>query len=95
MKVYFLGIGGIGMSALARYYHRRGAEVHGYDLTPSPLIEKLVDEGMHVHFDDNPEWIPQDVDMCVYTPAVPKTNREFQYFEKNGIRLIKRSQALG
>ena len=94
-KIYFLGIGGIGMSALAHYFRRRGAEVHGYDLVPSPLIEELIDEGMHIHFDDNPEWIPPGVDLCIYTPAIPKTNREFLYFEQSEIPLLKRSQTLG
>ena len=95
MKIYFLGIGGIGMSALARYYHRRGAEIHGYDRVPSPLTNKLIDEGMYIHFEDNPDEIPSDIDLCIYTPAVPMDNREFLYFKQSGIRFVKRSQVLG
>ncbi|MCL2130891.1 MAG: UDP-N-acetylmuramate--L-alanine ligase [Lentimicrobiaceae bacterium] len=95
-KVYFLGIGGIGMSALARYYRKRGAEVYGYDRTQSPLTEELESEGIHIHYEERvPPLESGKVDLCIYTPAIPKTNREFLYFEQSGIPFIKRSQALG
>ena len=95
MNYYFLGIGGIGMSALARYFKQRGDVVNGYDLTESELTRQLVSEGIGVHYDDNPELIPQGVDMVIYTPAVPKENNEFQHFSQSGIPMLKRSQMLG
>jgi len=94
-RVYFLGIGGIGMSALARYYHRRGAEVYGYDREPTPLTDELMDDGMHIHFEENPEAIPSDIDRCIYTPAIPETNSEFVHFQQKGVKLIKRAEVLG
>lgn len=95
MNYYFLGIGGIGMSALARYFHRRGDTVAGYDRTPSPLTAELEAEGIAVHYDDNPDLIPSDVDLVVYTPAVPADTREFQALRERGVRIEKRSQMLG
>ena len=95
MNYYFLGIGGIGMSALARYFHRRGDTVSGYDRTPSPLTAELEAEGIAVHYDDNPDLIPADVDLVVYTPAVPTDTREFQALQTRGVRMEKRSQMLG
>ena len=83
------------MSALARYFHRRGDAVSGYDRTPSPLTEALQAEGIAVHYDDNPELIPEDVDMVVYTPAVPQELREFQALKATDVRMEKRSQVLG
>jgi len=94
-SIYFLGIGGIGMSALARYFHKQGITVSGYDKTPTPLTSELMAEGIPVHFDDNIAKIPNDVTMVVYTPAVPKTNEEYLYLEKSGIPFLKRSQVLG
>lgn len=95
MNYYFLGIGGIGMSALARYFHRRGDRVSGYDRTPSPLTDELLAEGIDIHFDDNPDRIPADVDLVVYTPAVPTDTLEFQALAARGVRMEKRSQMLG
>ena len=95
MNYYFLGIGGIGMSALARYFHRRGDSVSGYDRTPSPLTAELEAEGISIHYDDNPELIPADLDLVVYTPAVPADTREFQAIVSRGIPMEKRSQMLG
>lgn len=95
MNYYFLGIGGIGMSALARYFHRRGDIVSGYDRTPSPLTAELEAEGIAIHYDDNPDLIPSAVDLVVYTPAVPSDTREFQALQARGIRMEKRSQMLG
>jgi UDP-N-acetylmuramate-alanine ligase len=94
-KLYFLGIGGIGMSALAQYFLAEGVEVYGYDLTPSPITDMLAQKGAVIHFDDNVDKIPEDLDFVVYTPAVPRTNAEFQYFLEKSIPLHKRSQVLG
>lgn len=94
-KLYFLGIGGIGMSALAQYFLAEGDEVYGYDLTPSPITDMLTQKGAVIHFDDNPDKIPLHIDFAVYTPAVPRTNAEFQYFTEKNIPLYKRSQVLG
>ncbi|MBR5093110.1 MAG: UDP-N-acetylmuramate--L-alanine ligase [Bacteroidales bacterium] len=95
MNYYFLGIGGIGMSALARFFHRRGDTVSGYDRTRSPLTEELENEGISVHYDDAPDRLPQDIDLVVYTPAVPKDLLEYQALEQRGVRIEKRSQVLG
>ena len=83
------------MSALAQYFLAEGDEVHGYDLTPSPITDMLTQKGAIIHFDDNPAKIPGNLDLVVYTPAVPRSNAEFQYFIENSIPLYKRSQVLG
>ena len=95
MNYYFLGIGGIGMSALARFFHRRGDTVSGYDRTSSPLTEELEHEGIAIHYDDAPDRLPADIDMVIYTPAVPQELHEFQAFKERGVRMEKRSQVLG
>ncbi|MCR4681170.1 MAG: UDP-N-acetylmuramate--L-alanine ligase [Bacteroidales bacterium] len=94
-RLYFLGIGGIGMSALAQYFLAEGDEVYGYDLTASPITEMLTRKGAVIHFDDDSRHIPEDVDFVVYTPAVPRSNEEFQYIVEHNIPLYKRSQVLG
>lgn len=94
-QIYFLGIGGIGMSALAQYFLSEGAAVYGYDLTPSPITKMLEEKGAVIHFDDNIQKIPQTLDFAIYTPAVPRSNAEFQYLLEKGILLYKRSQVLG
>ena len=95
--IYFIGIGGIGMSAIARYYNAKGFKVSGYDKTPSPLTEALEKEGIKVHYEDNIDFVPKDVKdtLVVYTPAVPKDMGELVFVQKNGYRVIKRSQMLG
>lgn len=95
MNYYFLGIGGIGMSALARFFKRRGDMVSGYDRTPSPLTEELEREGIAVHYDDNPSLIPAEIDMVVYTPAIPQDLQEFVTLRERGVKMEKRSQVLG
>ena len=70
-NIYFLGIGGIGMSALARYFYNKGCLVSGYDKTPSPLTKKLEEEGILVHYEDDPALIPENVDFVILTPAIP------------------------
>lgn len=100
-RVYFFGIGGIGMSALARYFHQLGLEVAGYDRTPSPLTNKLEGEGMEISFDQSPEAIPQrfidsplDEVLFVYTPAIPAGHEGLGFCKSRGFNVIKRSQAL-
>lgn len=95
MNYYFLGIGGIGMSALARYFHRQGDTVSGYDRTSSPLTEALQAEGIAVHYDDRPDQLPETIDMVVYTPAVPQDLQEFVALKERGVEMKKRSQVLG
>ena len=96
-NIYFIGIGGIGMSALARWFKFNGHKVSGYDRTPSPLTEALVAEGIGVHYEDRPELVPADVDdtLVIYTPAIPEELGEMQFVLKNGYKVIKRSVALG
>lgn len=94
-KVYFVGIGGIGMSAIARYFLGRGAEVHGYDRTITPLTRSLEAEGMRIHYHEAVELIPSGIDLIVYTPAVPAAHAELQYFRAQGMSLKKRSEVLG
>lgn len=93
--MYFLGIGGIGMSALARYCHSLGIEIHGYDLTPSKLTSQLISEGMRIHFTEDVSQIPEKTDLVVLTPAIPKNNAELKYVEANNYEIVKRSQLLG
>ncbi len=93
--IYLLGIGGIGMSALARYYHSFGYTVAGYDRTPSPLTQQLENEGMAIHYEDNPSLLPALIDIVIYTPAVPKGLKEFETLRQRGIPFMKRSEALG
>ena len=69
-KMYFIGIGGIGMSALARYFRRRGVEIWGYDRTETPLTQTLEEEGMHIHFDENVSRIPEGIDLVVYLSLI-------------------------
>ncbi|MDX2136307.1 MAG: UDP-N-acetylmuramate--L-alanine ligase [Saprospiraceae bacterium] len=93
--IYFIGIGGIGMSALARYHQRRGATIYGYDRTETPLTRALASEGMHIHYTDDVHLIPDQVDMVVYTPAVPASHSELQWFRANGYPVYKRAEVLG
>lgn len=94
---YFLGIGGIGMSAIARYFKHNGRNVSGYDRTPSPLTAKLEQEGIEVHYEDRPDLIPFDIDntFVIYTPAIPEDLEEFKYVKEKGYAMCKRSKALG
>lgn len=94
-KIYFVGIGGIGMSALARYFNSRKVEVYGYDRTSSPLTEELEAEGMHIHYEEAIHLIPEGIDLVVYTPAIPKISSELQYFWDNGYEVLKRAAVLG
>ena len=99
--IYFLGIGGIGMSALARWFKINGFEVAGYDRTATALTESLQSEGIQIHFDDNINLIPtqflldSNLTLVVFTPAIPTTHTEYNYLKDNGFKLQKRSQVLG
>ncbi|MCX6274879.1 MAG: UDP-N-acetylmuramate--L-alanine ligase [Bacteroidetes bacterium] len=99
-SVYFIGIGGIGMSAIARYFHAHGKKVSGYDKTPTQLTDELIQEGIEVRFvDDATEIRNRNLEtgscLVVYTPAVPKDHLELNYFLQNGFTVMKRSQVLG
>lgn len=96
-NIYFIGIGGIGMSAIARYYNFKGLKVSGYDKTPSELTHALEAEGIQVHYEDNVDFIPKDIEdtLVVYTPAIPKDMGELVYVQEKGYRVIKRSRMLG
>lgn len=99
-NIYFVGAGGIGMSALERYFNQNGFKVGGYDKTPSPLTESLIQEGIDIHFEDNIEAVdpifknPATTLVC-YTPAIPKDHGELCYFQQNGFEVVKRSKLLG
>lgn len=99
-NIYFIGAGGIGMSALVRYFLSLQKNVGGYDRTQSTLTEKLIEEGALIHYEDEVENIPalftqKEDTLIIYTPAIPKDNKELLYFHKNGFLLYKRSQVLG
>jgi UDP-N-acetylmuramate--alanine ligase len=94
-KVYFIGIGGIGMSALARYFKSLGAEVSGYDKTSTALTDQLISEGINVTFEDNVDALPKELDMVIYTPAIPKDHKGFNFYKDNNYNLKKRSEILG
>ena len=99
-NVYFIGIGGIGMSALARYFNANGKVVAGYDRTPTDITEMLEKEGIKVHFTDELDAIPNsfknvETTLVVYTPAVPKDHKELVFFQENGYQVVKRSEVLG
>lgn len=97
--VYFLGIGGIGMSALARWFSRQGKFVAGYDRTPTTLTSELVKEGIKIHFEDDISLIPDQVKaehtLIVYTPAIPKDHKEFNFLRDSKYTILKRSEVLG
>ena len=98
--VYFVGAGGIGMSAIARYFIRKGVVVAGYDKTPSELTKQLEREGALLHYEENVDEIPhacRDPKQClvIYTPAIPAEHKELQYFRANGLTVEKRAQVLG
>lgn len=99
-NIYFVGIGGIGMSALARYFRHEGWQVAGYDRTSSPLTHALEEEGIAVHYEDDVALIPEpfrdpDTTRVIYTPAVPHDHRELTWFREQGFEILKRSQMLG
>lgn len=94
-KVYFIGIGGIGMSAIARYFNSIGIEVYGYDKTKTSLTEKLTKQGMKIHYKENLNLIPKDIEMVIYTPAIPEDHLELKYLLTTRIPILKRAEVLG
>lgn len=92
--VYFIGIGGIGMSAIARYFKFLGKQVSGYDRTETPITKQLVQEGISVHYTEDVDGLPKNVDYVVYTPAIPKDNKELVFYQSNGYQVVKRSDIL-
>lgn len=94
-SIYFIGIGGIGMSALARYFNGRGVRVAGFDRTETPLTAALVAEGIAVRYAPDVATLPQDVDLVVYTPAMSATHVELVWFREQGTPVYKRSEVLG
>ena len=94
-KIYFIGIGGIGMSAIARYFKFHGKEVSGYDKTETALTKELVKEDIPVYYEDSIELAPKDAELIVYTPAVPKDHVQLGYYQKNDYPVFKRSDVLG
>ena len=93
-KVYFIGAGGIGMSALARYFNERGAAVAGYDRTRTELTEKLEAEGIRIHYEDSIDLLDRETELVVYTPAIPKDHAQLNWYLKNGFPVYKRSDVL-
>jgi len=94
-NIYFVGIGGIGMSALARYFNKLGKNISGYDRVTTVLTKTLEEEGMKIQYDENVDTVPEEIDLVVYTPAIPKDQKILTHFQKNGYVVMKRSQALG
>ena len=99
-NIYFIGIGGIGMSALARYFVADNKKVNGYDRTSTVITDSLIDLGVDIHFEDNVKcidttFLDPEQTLVVYTPAIPKTHSELQYFQNNNFNVLKRSEVLG
>ncbi len=99
--IYFLGIGGIGMSAIARWFRSQGYPVWGYDKTETPLTQALSAEGIQIHYDDAVQNIPAEVvenkeaTLVILTPAIPKEHQEWHYLQAQGYTIKKRSEVLG
>jgi len=93
-EVYFIGIGGIGMSAIARFFYERGVKVSGYDKTATALTKELEATGIPVHYEESEELIPKKAELVVYTPAIPAEHKELLYYRKNGYKVVKRSDVL-
>jgi UDP-N-acetylmuramate--alanine ligase len=94
-KIYFIGVGGIGMSSLARYFKFHGRQVSGYDRSETTLTKKLDEEGIPVHYKEEPNSVPKDADLVVYTPAIPRDHQELNFYLKSNYPVLKRSEVLG
>lgn len=94
-RVYFLGVGGIGMSALARYFISKGVLVSGYDKTETALTRQLQEEGIPIHFEDSVDLLDKEANCIVFTPAIPNDHKELNYYVENGFTVLKRSELLG
>ena len=93
-KIYFIGIGGIGMSALARYFQSQGIQVEGYDKTATPLTDSMIQSGIRICFTEEVNAAPKDVQLVVYTPAIPNDHAQLQYYREQGYPVQKRSEVL-
>jgi UDP-N-acetylmuramate--alanine ligase len=93
-EIYFIGIGGIGMSALARYFHSKGVKVSGYDKTATTLTKEMESSGISIHYEENLDLIPRKADLVVYTPAVPKEHKELLFYQQQQYKVVKRSDVL-
>lgn len=93
-EVYFIGIGGIGMSAIAKFFHSGGVKVSGYDKTATELTKNLEASGIAVHYEENVDLVPKKVDLVIYTPAIPEEHKELVYYRANGYKVVKRSDVL-
>jgi UDP-N-acetylmuramate--alanine ligase len=94
-NIYFIGIGGIGMSALARYFVAKGCVVNGYDKTKTILTEALSELGINIHYEDSLDHLDKNASVVVYTPAIPESHQELNYYRANGYEVVKRSDILG
>lgn len=93
-RVYFIGIGGIGMSAIARFFNEKGVDVSGYDRTETALTRQLAEEGMQIHYTDDVELLDKQAELVVYTPAIPGSHSELIWFRQQGYEVVKRSDVL-
>ncbi len=93
-EVYFIGIGGIGMSALARFFQERGVKVSGYDRVPTVLTKELENGGIDIHYEEQVELIPKKAELVVYTQAIPSDHKELVFYRENGYKVVKRSDVL-
>ncbi|HRO43323.1 MAG TPA: UDP-N-acetylmuramate--L-alanine ligase [Flavipsychrobacter sp.] len=93
-RVYFIGVGGIGMSAIARFFNERGAVVNGYDRTTTDLTKTLESEGINIHYSDDLSLLDKDAEMVIYTPAIPQDHKELNWYKENGYPVFKRSDVL-
>jgi UDP-N-acetylmuramate--alanine ligase len=93
-RVYFIGIGGIGMSAIARFFNEKGVQVSGYDRTETPLTRQLAEEGMQIHYEDDVNLLDKDAQLVVYTPAIPGSHSELIWYIKHEYEVVKRSDVL-
>ena len=94
-RIYFLGIGGIGMSALARYFNLHGKIVSGYDKTPTALTDELIKEGVKITFEDSLDTLDKDAELIIFTPAIPKDHLQYNWYLENNYTMLKRAQILG
>ncbi len=93
-SLYFVGIGGIGMSAIARFFHQQGCKIYGYDRTPTPLTQQLSHEGMVVEYEEQDRHLPTDIDAVIYTPAIPSTHAALVWYRDKDFPILKRSDIL-
>jgi UDP-N-acetylmuramate--alanine ligase len=94
-RIYFAGIGGIGMSAIARFFLGRGVHVSGYDRTETALTRQLVEEGAVIHYTDDADLLDQEAQLVVYTPALPATHAQLAWYRLHNYLVVKRSEVLG